>query len=162
MKSRNLLLWLFAFLTLSAINILVIQKERLLKNGQTVYLELAPVDPRSLIQGDYMRLRYAISRKVQNNASQHDGFIVVQLDANHIAEYVRIHNPEITLAEDEILLRFRQRMFDVRIGPESFFFQEGHAKYYDVARYGEFRVSKSGDALLAGLRGKDLEELGPP
>ncbi|MFX7329222.1 GDYXXLXY domain-containing protein, partial [Acinetobacter baumannii] len=34
------------------------QKEMLLKEGQLVLLPLAPVDPRSLMQGDYMALRY--------------------------------------------------------------------------------------------------------
>ena len=39
----------------------ILQKEELLSNGQLILLELVPVDPRSLMQGDYMRLRYAIS-----------------------------------------------------------------------------------------------------
>ncbi|XOT97907.1 GDYXXLXY domain-containing protein, partial [Alcaligenes pakistanensis] len=30
--------------------------------GQTVLLELAPVDPRSLMQGDYMSLNFALSQ----------------------------------------------------------------------------------------------------
>ena len=32
----------------------IISKEDLLKNGKLILLELAPVDPRSLKQGDYM------------------------------------------------------------------------------------------------------------
>ena len=36
----------------------VYQKEQTLKEGQLVLLQLAPVDPRSLMQGDYMRLNY--------------------------------------------------------------------------------------------------------
>ena len=32
----------------------VYQKEQTLKEGQLVLLQLAPVDPRSLMQGDYM------------------------------------------------------------------------------------------------------------
>jgi len=162
MKARNLLLWLFAILVLVVVNILVVQKERLSANGQVVLLELAPVDPRSLIQGDYMRLRYSISGEVESNIDQKDGFIVVRLDKDNIAEYVRIHDLQIPLAHGELLLRYRQRAFDVRIGPESFFFQEGHAKYYNNARYGELRVSDSGDVLLVGLRGDRLEQLGPP
>ncbi len=50
----------------------------------------------------------------------------------------------------------------MRIGPESFFFQEGHANYYNDARDGELRVSPAGDVLLVGLRGEELESLGPP
>ncbi|MFD0701266.1 GDYXXLXY domain-containing protein [Myroides pelagicus] len=39
------------------------EKEKIVKQGQLVLLELAPVDPRSLMQGDYMRLNYAISQR---------------------------------------------------------------------------------------------------
>jgi len=41
----------------------VLQKEKTIKEGQFVLLELAPVDPRSLMQGDYMSLNYAISTR---------------------------------------------------------------------------------------------------
>ncbi|MGL5293385.1 MAG: GDYXXLXY domain-containing protein, partial [Aeromonas sp.] len=41
---------------LVAINIAVWHHERALSQGEVVLLELAPVDPRSLMQGDYMRL----------------------------------------------------------------------------------------------------------
>lgn len=162
MKGRNLLLWLFAFLAVVVINVLVIQKEQLSATGQLVLLELAPVDPRSLVQGDYMRLRFDISDEVETETNMRDGYIVVRLDSENVARYVRIYDQNTSLAQDELLLRFRQRTYDVRVGPESFFFQEGTAKYYNNARYGEFRVSKSGDVLLTGLRGEDFEELGPP
>jgi uncharacterized membrane-anchored protein len=162
MKGRNLLLWLFALLAVVVINVLVIQKEQLSATGQLVLLELAPVDPRSLVQGDYMRLRFDISDEVETETNMRDGYIVVRLDSENVARYVRIYDQNTSLAQDELLLRFRQRTYDVRVGPESFFFQEGTAKYYNNARYGEFRVSKSGDVLLTGLRGEDFEELGPP
>ena len=41
---------------------LIASKEILLRTGQTVKLELAPLDPRSLLQGDYVRLNYKISQ----------------------------------------------------------------------------------------------------
>ena len=34
--------------------------ERIIAQGRVVLVELAPVDPRSLMQGDYMMLRFAI------------------------------------------------------------------------------------------------------
>ena len=42
----------------------------------------------------------------------------------------------------------------------AFFFQEGDVKLYDPARYGEFRTGANGDAILTGLRGRDLVPLG--
>ncbi len=47
----NLLLVLVAF------NYSVYTKEKTLEAGTLVLLELAPVDPRSLMQGDYMVLK---------------------------------------------------------------------------------------------------------
>lgn len=55
----------------------------------------------------------------------------------------------------------RRRGSDSRLGAESFFFQEGNAKYYTGAKYGELRVAENGDSVLSGLRGKELEKLGP-
>jgi len=162
MKNRNYLLLLFTLIVLIAANGLIIQKEYLKANSQVILLELAPVDPRSLIQGDYMRLRYVISREVEDTNIARDGHIVVRLDKNNVAHYVRIYDPQTPLAQDELLLRYRQRKYDVNIGPESFFFQEGHAKYYSNAHYGEIRVSNGGDVLLVGLRGDNFEQLGPP
>src|SRR5205807_976804 len=41
--------------------LLVVEKERLLAEGAPILLELRPRDPRSLMQGDYMELRYALA-----------------------------------------------------------------------------------------------------
>jgi uncharacterized membrane-anchored protein len=162
MKNRALIFWLVSLLVFIIFNGMVIQKEWLAAQGQVVFLELAPVDPRSLIQGDYMRLRYAIARAVDRDAGQHDGLIVIQLDENRVAHYVRIYAPQMPLAANELLLRYRQRTNGVSVGPEAYFFQEGAAQYYQAAHYGELRVSAAGEVLLVGLRGENLEALGPP
>jgi uncharacterized membrane-anchored protein len=41
-------------------NLGIWQKEDLVANGQPVFVALAPVDPRSLLQGDYMRLNFRV------------------------------------------------------------------------------------------------------
>jgi len=161
MKIRNLVLWLSTLLLLATVNVLIFQKEDLAANGQTVLLELGTVDPRSLMQGDYMRLRYKISGEVGTKTETNDGLIVVELDKDRVAHYARNYNPQIPLAKNELLLAYRQRSFGVFIGPESFFFQEGQASYYSNARYAELRVSPSGEVLLVGLRGPNFEVLEP-
>jgi uncharacterized membrane-anchored protein len=60
---RTVLIFGGVVLVLVVVNASVLDKERLLASGTPVLLELAPVDPRSLIQGDYMELDYAISRQ---------------------------------------------------------------------------------------------------
>jgi len=46
-------------LVLGVANYDIWQKQQIVENGQQVLLKLRPVDPRSLMQGDFMRLRYA-------------------------------------------------------------------------------------------------------
>ena len=36
------------------------QKETLIAEGKPIFVELGPVDPRSLMQGDYMRLAFRL------------------------------------------------------------------------------------------------------
>lgn len=49
---------------LGIVNASIIDKEKHLAEGQVVYLELAPVDPRSLMQGDYMALNFRVAQQV--------------------------------------------------------------------------------------------------
>lgn len=161
-KWQGILLWVVTLLVLGVVNLLIFQKEQLIANGQPVFLELAPVDPRSLIQGDYMTLRYGLGQNIDVNQLPPDGYLVLRLDERNVAAFVRVHDPQIALAPDERLIRYRKRDWDIRLGAESFFFQEGHADYYDEARYAELRLAESGDTVLVGLRGPELELLGPP
>jgi len=161
MKKRNFILWTVAALILLFVNYQTYQRELLTVSGKVILLELAPVDPRSLIQGDYMRLRYALAQEIEDHTNIERGQIVAQIDSNNVAYFVRIYDSATPLHENEILLPFR-RDYDVYIGPESYFFQEGHAEYYEDAEYGEFRISATGSILLVGLRDAKFKPLGPP
>ena len=129
------------------------QKEQLLAHGDVVLLELAPVDPRSLIQGDYMRLDYALTRAIPGTADwSHDGAVVVSVDGDGVARFVRRHEPGQALGQGERILRYRKRGKRVRVATDAYFFQEGRARKYAGARYGELRVEKDGSSVLVGLR----------
>ncbi len=82
---RKWLILLCALLILAVVNFSIWQNEQLIKDGETVLLELAPVDPRSLMQGDYMALRFAmadvIRGKLHNKNESLTGQVIVQLDA---------------------------------------------------------------------------------
>ncbi len=67
------------------------------------------------------------------------------------------------LAKVVVALRMRYRVREGRwkFATNAWFFQEGHAKIYERARYGEFRVTCSGDMLLVRMLGEKLERLGP-
>jgi uncharacterized membrane-anchored protein len=40
-------------------------------------------------------------------------------------------------------------------------FQEGHAKLYDRARFGELKVDKKGSSVLAGLCDSEFKSIKP-
>lgn len=63
-------------------NFTLFQKKQLLNSGRSVLLKLAPLDPRSIMQGDFMRLRFAMQSALRDQQEQrnHDGQIVVALD----------------------------------------------------------------------------------
>jgi uncharacterized membrane-anchored protein len=161
---RKAILWAVLGLVLVTVNVLIVGKESLLASGDTLVLDLRPRDPRSLMQGDYMSLRYRIGDAVASTAHglAADGLAVVKVDGNGVASFVRLHDGTTPLAADERLLRFRKRAGQVRIGGNAFFFQEGLAEVYQPARYGELRVDRSGDAVLVGLRDESLHPLGTP
>lgn len=148
-------------LILAALNYGVYEKEQIKEHGETLLLELAPVDPRSLMQGDYMRLRYAIERTApEKELATHEkrGYMVIRPDENNVAQFVRFHKEE-DLAAGEKLLHFHKQYSSVRIVPDSFFFQEGHAKHYENAKYGVFKFDNSGHHLLVGLADTNRQEI---
>ncbi len=156
---RRILVVAAAAIVLAVINLQIGQKERLLRAGEPVYLRLAPVDPRSLMQGDYMVLNYEISAKLPE-AAPADGHVVIAIDGTHVAQFVRVHAGE-GLGAGERLLRYRKRGRRLRIGAESYFFEEGTGDTYANAKYGELRLAPSGDSVLVGLRDEKLNALGP-
>jgi uncharacterized membrane-anchored protein len=148
---------------LALVNWQIVAKERVLRDGELMLLELAPVDPRSLMQGDYMRLDYAIARELTNRSGfPADGRVVVANDQNGVARFVRQEEPGVPLGAAEHLLRYRRRGGSVRIGTDAFYFQEGQADRYTGAHYGELRVDATGEGLLIGLRDRDRRPMGLP
>jgi uncharacterized membrane-anchored protein len=161
---RGLFALVAALAVLVMVNLSIAGKERLLSQGRVVYLELAPVDPRSLMQGDYMALNYQVANSIigllPTDSQAHDGRIVVSLDERSVAEFRRLEDGQ-PLAAGEIYLRYRVRGGRLKFASDAFFFQEGTAGQYESARYGRYRVDESGELLLTGLRGEDLRALGP-
>ena len=164
---RKLAVWLVGMSILVAVNFAIWQKEQLLTHGKTVILALAPVDPRSLMQGDYMRLRFQAEQDMQRylpykkDSSVADGYVIVSLNDQHIGEVQGVVSElPATLAVNQWPLRYRIRAGELRFATNAFFFQEGHADDYAQARYGEFKVNNDGEMLLANLRGQYLEVLG--
>lgn len=129
----------------------VSKKERLLATGDVVHLELAPVDPRSLIQGDYMQLDYAIARRTAHDRTwPRDGMLIVRPDESGVDQFVRLDRGE-PLATGERRLTYRMRRGRLQVGTNAYYFQEGERERFQKARYGELRVAADGTSLLVAL-----------
>ena len=158
-KYKWLIILLNLVILLAYYNYSIVQKEKLLKNGQLVLLELAPVDPRSLMQGDYMALRYDISRNNSDDIYKR-GYCVVRIDHNGVASKVRFQEGVTPLNEGEHMIRYSSTNgWSVNIGAESFFFQEGHAERYEQAKYGGVKIDGKGNSLLVGLYDEYLQKI---
>ncbi|MFU1633334.1 GDYXXLXY domain-containing protein [Aeromonas veronii] len=162
--TRQLALLLSGLAILAGINATVWRYEHAMSSGEVVLLRLAPVDPRSLMQGDYMRLNYEIARELTSRdarATQNKGSdtLVIRLDAHQVASLVADGKPD-RLASDERLLQVHQSERQWQIGPDAYFFEEGTGEQYETARYGEFRLQADGKTLLVGLRDEAYQPIG--
>lgn len=157
-----------AVLVLAAFNWVWAGKASIIREGREVYLAMAPIDPRSLMQGDFMALRFALAEDIER-ARETGGAAIdpegaayegafgrapVLLDARGIAR-LDWSNPTPAL-----FLRYRLRQGRVWLGTNAFFFEEGEVERYRPARFGVFRVDPdSGEAVLVALADQDLKTL---
>ena len=161
---RVLIAAMAGVLILALLNWNIFTRERLIENGKIVLLQLAPVDPRSLMQGDYMILNYALTNELERQRElKDDGIFILKLDEQNIGQFSRFDDGG-AIQDDEVRLRYRVRNNEwrnrVKIATNAFFFEEGTGEIYEPARYGEFRVDESGDAILTQMRDEALKVLG--
>ena len=172
----RLLIALGALLVLGAVDYGALRKEAIRREGEVFFLELAPVDPRSLMQGDYMALRFRLAQDIDRRldapevvtadlrsdappamARPREGelaFVALALDERRVATLAAMP------ASNPLRLRYRMRHGGVWLGTNAFFFREGESMRFSGARYGEFRLDKaSGEAVLVGLRDERLQPL---
>lgn len=148
----------------------IIKYENHLTTGDTVLLALAPVDPRGFMQGDYMTLSYALERDVfaalnrdpGSYPTNEDGYVIVALDNNKVAQFVRLAaNQPKNLASNEMAIHYRIRNGAMQLATNAFFFQEGHGEAFEAAEYGLFRVNDKGEPLLTNLVNDDFAVISP-
>ncbi|RZG86179.1 GDYXXLXY protein [Acinetobacter sp. WCHAc060033] len=156
---------------------LILKNEQHLRHSDSIFIRLAPVDPRSLIQGDYMVLNYDLSfagLPVQNSQIDIPTSVTVIQNKPKLMAYVVLDDQRrvVKTGFDPRLLdmypKFSHRIVlknpDNRLNAlypasNSFLFAEGLAECYQAAQYAEFKVDEKGNPLLASLRGEDLKDL---
>ncbi|WP_323012012.1 GDYXXLXY domain-containing protein [Castellaniella sp.] len=170
-------------LVLGLIQTQVTRYESILTGGHPVILALVPVDPRSLMQGDYMALDYAVRQsaddwlrvqpRLEERGTGH-GWLLLRPDAQGVWQLQQVlmsplpgqralsgASADHLVAESLDTVAVAVRWTDGRMdfGASSWFFPEGQDSHYAAARYGLLRVADDGTALLAGLLDKDQQPL---
>lgn len=158
----------FSIITILILGIIIAKNQWHLQHSRSIYIALAPVDPRSLIQGDYMILNYKLGfldHLYEEKTTQK--FIFNQL---HVPAYVQLDNQNRVIAttfqastfpntQKLILKNPNNNLEQLYPATNSFLFAEGLAQCYDQAKFAEFKVDQNGKAILASLRDEDLSAL---
>jgi uncharacterized membrane-anchored protein/uncharacterized membrane protein len=133
----------------------VFDNESTLRNGEQIKLEIVPLDPRSLLQGDYVILNYSISRIEVPDLPDYSEKVRVVLQVNQkgLHEFKQIYREGMDLAEDEVVINGvvvgSER---VEYGIENYFVPEGTGlETEQEAKFVYVRVSAKGDAIIERL-----------
>ncbi|WP_270182207.1 GDYXXLXY domain-containing protein [Alkalihalobacillus sp. CinArs1] len=135
------------------------QNEMIVRNGTEMKLKLAPIDPRSMLQGDYVHLNYEIST-LNNVKIDRQKKITVVLEKNDEGyhEYSGIYGVEgnwndayTPSSSDVIINGVLNGNGSVHYGIESFFIQEGTGAKYEEMEYAIVKVGSNGNAILTEL-----------
>ena len=166
---------LIACLSILLFVVMITLNQLQLKRSHSMFVELAPVDPRSLLQGDYMQLNYelnwiedqqqleasalTLADRINNQSTlvayvqldaaqrlQHSSLDVKNLDRQAVIQKLKIKNPDNTPR-------------NLYPSTSSYLFAEGLGKCYEAAEFAEFKVDAEGNAMLIGLRDADLKDL---
>jgi uncharacterized membrane-anchored protein len=141
-----------ALIQVALIAAMVIDRAGILREGTEVTLQTRPVDPRDFLRGDYVQLRYEISR-VRLDATgtaKRNAPIFVKLAPNADGFYapVSAHLEPVPVAGREVLIKGRVvygfgcgkdvsapcQMAEVTYGLERYFVPEGEGRVIESAR----------------------------
>jgi uncharacterized membrane-anchored protein len=148
-----------AVLMLVSVNWQIWQQEDLLARGRSVYFEIGPVDPRSLMQGDYMAISFpALAPVVRGCRDQPVCDVVIKLDERGVVISAR-QQDQLRPAADELAVRLTVRNGQLAPGSSEWFFAEGEAQRWAKARYAQFRILPDGRSALSQLHRPQLEKL---
>lgn len=161
----------FRFLAVAGFQFLILFgvigfKQYTLAAGETVLLEVQPVDPRSLFQGDYVRLSYDISTLDTSTLAGDDYFgpratVYVELAPADDGYWhaVAVFDERRAVPDGHVLIKgktqdgrfgFSDRRVRVEYGIEEVFVPEGSGRAVETTRTGlglEVKVDRFGNAV---------------
>ncbi|AJY74037.1 GDYXXLXY domain-containing protein [Paenibacillus beijingensis] len=160
MRQSPVLIALVVILQLAFLGYQTAKSESLLANGVSIKLEMAPLDPRSLLQGDYVLLNYVIStppdsaaKELANRSSRSKVKVVLAPDQRGVHVFNRLYKSGEALEEGEVVINGKlSSSFSIHYGIETYFVPEGTGiETQRDARFAYIRIGAGGDALLERL-----------
>lgn len=160
MHKRPLLIAILVVLQLGYVGYHAAASESLLSNGASIKLEIEPLDPRSLLQGDYVTLNYSISTPPDSVANELESRrslskikVVLRPDDRGVYIFDRLYKNGEALTGKEIVINGRISGWNsIYYGIETYFVPEGTGTEVERnARFAYIKVSEDGDALLERL-----------
>lgn len=160
---RALALGLGTLATVAVATFAIWQKQELIAQGRPVFVALAPVDPRSLMQGDFMRLNFSLPAEIRETSDKTAARpkVVARRDGRNVALLLRQAREGEALAADEFLFELTPKNGEWILVTDAWFFREGEGERWAAARFGEFRVLPDGRALLVGMADEKLQPIQP-
>ncbi|WP_202081126.1 GDYXXLXY domain-containing protein [Caldalkalibacillus salinus] len=132
------------------------------RRGEEITLALAPIDPRSLLQGDYVILNYDISNidvRNENIRVKDKVQLLLREDEQGFYTYANIYrhkgmvNRSYTPQTGDVWITGRYQGADrFTYGIETYFVPEGAGAEAERKRAAIVRVSENGNAILRGLK----------
>lgn len=161
LKTKLLMILLVIGLQLVLIGAQIAKSEYILATGDLIKLELQPLDPRSLIQGDYVILSYSITPiELNENVKQNDKVqVILSPNEEGVYKYTGVYkhkgefNKEYRMTDTDVMINARYNGWNGLIyGIESFFVPEGTGREVERnARYAYVKVASNGDSILIEL-----------
>lgn len=149
---------------------LIAKNEWHLAHSKSIFIELKPVDPRSILQGDYMALAYELNLQTSKPLAENETLnqrifnhssvpakVILDSQNRLVRTILDINN---SFAGQSLILKNPEnRLQALYPASRSFLFAEGLAQCYQKAKYAEFKVNTKGKAILFDLRGEGLQPL---
>jgi uncharacterized membrane-anchored protein len=159
--SKRFFVVLAILFQITAVAVIAVSKEWILGNGRDIILQTAPVDPRDIFRGDYVRLDYSISKvpvsqldadiienglrkgqKVYLSLKEHSigifqGILLTTSppdNSHYLKGYVTSHWPFRNYSKFKNDERIFQSPVYVKYGIEQYYVEQGHGKDIEQIR----------------------------
>lgn len=175
---NNYLPVVFCLIALTVFGAIIYKHETHIKHGKDIYIRLAPTDPRSLIQGDYMTLGhdFYFTKNTDDLYAYGERFYEHYQDRTHVLIWVLTNDKNMVIKsrfdksefnKDEqsqlrplIINNPNNYVFNFYSASSSFLFAEGLGNCYEKATFAHQKTDDKGNPILVDLVDDELESLG--